>query len=292
MISLLSGYAWYEIVGPFSLVAALLASYWYIKTFIKSPHYKAARVEKGYFLTAVLLFYLVEGGPIGLIADHYLLSILTLQLSVIAFVVVPLIILSLPKQYIKALFWNHKRSQIAKLLFSHPWPLAVVFNGLVTLFFVPSVFNNIHGNLFLQFLAEMLIYTFAFFIWWIIIQPSSDTPGHSYLMRIGYVFFTALFLMPIGIYLLVLTGAEYPAYATVAGEHFPALGAVSDQQLAGGIIKAVQLTSFSFALYYLFRNWGIQEDEREGMVDEDTRVVQGIAIKVNNRNKNRRGRKR
>lgn len=292
MGSLFTNHAWYELVGPVSLIVAVMLCYWYTNTIIKSSHYNATSTQKTYFFTAVSLFYLVEGTPFAVIADHYLFSALSLQISVMSFVVMPLFILSLPKQYLSVFFWHHKRSKIAKQLFAHPWPLAIAFNGLVTIFFIPSFFNIIHDIMFLQFFCEVLLITLAFLTWWIIIQPSKEISDHSYFMRAAYVFFTALFLMPIGIFLLVVQDPHYTSYTLVSGELIPVLTAVYDQQLAGGLLKFLQLTSYSIALYYVLKMWGLREEENEGKVDEDTRVVQGIVIKLNDRNRHNKGKKR
>ncbi|MFD1361821.1 cytochrome c oxidase assembly protein [Lentibacillus salinarum] len=292
MSSLLANHAWYELVGPLTLVAALLLCYWYINTIIKSPHYNATNTQKRYFFTAVSLFYLVEGSPFAVIADDYLVSALILQLSIMAFVAVPLFILSLPTQFLTVFFWRHRRSKIAGFLFKYPWPMAIAFNGLISVFFIPSVFNVIHGSMLLQFFYEVLLVTFAFLTWWVVIQPSEEVADHSYFMRLIYVFFMALFLMPIGIFLLVVQEPMYTAYAAASGELLPALTAVYDQQAAGGVLKFVQLLSYAFALFYLLKMWGLREEENEGKVDDDTRVVQGIVIQMNERNRRKKGRKR
>lgn len=291
MGSLFTDHAWYELIGPVSLVAAVLLCYWYINSIIKSSHYNVTSAQKAYFFTAVILFYLVEGTPYAVIADHYLFSALSLQISVMCFIVMPLFILSLPKQYLAVFFWHHKRLKIAKLIFAHPWPLAVAFNGLVTIFFIPSFFNIIHEIMFLQFFCETFLIALAFLTWWIIIEPTSEISDHSYFMRCAYVFFTALFLMPIGIFLLVVQDPHYTSYTAASGELISVLTAVYDQQLAGGLLKFFQLTSYSIALFHLLKMWGLREEENEGKVDEDTRVVQGIVIKLNDRNRRNKGKK-
>lgn len=93
-----------------------------------------------------------------------------------------------------------------------------------------------------------------------------------------------MLLMPIGIFLLVIQKAHYPVYETVAGELFPGLTAVYDQQLAGGFLKIIQLTSYTIALLKIVMAWGRKEEEKEGEVgDKNIRVVQGIPIRLNNK---------
>ncbi|WP_218144044.1 cytochrome c oxidase assembly protein [Lentibacillus persicus] len=289
---LLSNYAWYELLGPLTLAAAVMLSFWYVRTIIKSPHYHTTKTQTSYFFTAVALFYLAQGSPFDIIAEDYLVSALILQLSIMAFIVVPFFILSLPKAYLNIFFWRHKRARVAAFMFKHPWPLAIIFNGLITVYLIPSVFNVVSGNVLLQFIYEVAIVLFAFLTWWVIIQPSDEVAEHSYFMRVAYVFFTTLFLMPIGIFLLVLQDPVYTTYTGVAGELIPALTAVYDQQAAGGLLKFVQITCYSIALFHLLKKWGLQEEENEGKVDEDTRVVQGVVIKLNDRNRRKSRKKR
>ncbi|GAA0439996.1 hypothetical protein GCM10008983_16180 [Lentibacillus halophilus] len=225
------------------------------------------------------------------IADDYLLSALVLQVSVMAFVVVPLFILSLPAQYLSVFFWRHKRTKFAKKLFAYPWILALIFNGLVTMFLIPSFFDAIHASSLLQFLYEVVLVTFAFLTWWIIIQPYDEVADNSYFKRLAYVFFTALFLMPIGIFLLAVQQTLYTSYMDVSGDLIPVLNVVYDQQLAGALLKILQLSSYSIALFYLLKMWGISDSEQEEQ-DDDKRVVQGIVIQLNERNRKNKGRKR
>lgn len=111
-------------------------------------------------------------------------------------------------------------------------------------------------------------------------MPLPEISKFSYFTRVAYIFLNSVLLMPIGIFLLIgITEAHYPLYAEAAGQLLPSLTAVYDQQLAGGILKAIQLTSYGIALFYLIGNWSRKEDEMEGQIDdENIRVVQGVVI--------------
>ncbi|WP_138417152.1 cytochrome c oxidase assembly protein [Aquibacillus sediminis] len=292
MSYLLANHAWYELVGPFTLMISMLLCYWYVKTMIHSPHYNPTTNQKIYFFTAISLFFLVKGTPFAVVADYYLVSALILQLSIIIFIAVPLFILSLPKQYVQVFFWRHKKAAIAKVLFAHPWPLALLFNALITIFTLPPAFNAITGSVLLQFFYEVLLVMFALLTWWMIIQPSEEIADHSYFLRGAYVFIMVLFLMPVAIFLIVAQQPMYTPYMTVSGELIPALNALNDQQLAGGFLKLMQLTSYSIAIYYLLKLWGTKEEENEGKVDGNTRVVQGVVIQLDKHNHRDKGKKR
>ena len=119
MLSLLANYAWFELVSPVTLVVVGLLIFWYNRTMVKSPQFHATSTQKTYFTLAISLFFLVKGTPFAVIADHYLASALLLQLSIMAFAVVPLFILSLPREYLKVFLWHHRRAKVAKFIFAH-----------------------------------------------------------------------------------------------------------------------------------------------------------------------------
>ncbi|HLR08619.1 MAG TPA: cytochrome c oxidase assembly protein [Bacillota bacterium] len=281
--SVFSDYAWYELFGPVWFVAMALLSYLYVRKIVLSHRYQTTHHHIGYFFSAVILLCIVKGSPFAVIADNYLFNAHVLQLSIMFFVIAPLFILSLPEDLWNQYFWNHRLKMTMKIL-GHPWLTAISFNGLVTIYFIPRVFNTLQENVFLLAISQVILMVNAFLLWWVIISPVPKVSNFSYLTRIGYIFFTAMLLMPIGIFLLVIQKAHYPVYETVAGELFPGLTAVYDQQLAGGFLKIIQLTSYTIALLKIVMAWGRKEEEKEGEVgDKNIRVVQGIPIRLNNK---------
>jgi len=281
--SVFSGYAWYELFGPVWFVGLALLSYLYMKKIVLSHRYQTTQYHVRYFFSAVIMLYILKGTPFAVIADDYVFSAHVLQLSAMFFVIAPLLILSLPKDLLNQYFWNHRLKMTMKVL-GHPWLTALSFNGLVTVYFIPRVFNLLQEYTLLLSAAQVILMVNAFLLWWVIISPVPKVSNLSYLTRVGYIFFTAALLMPIGIFLLVIQQAHYPVYETVAGEFFPGLTAVYDQQLAGGILKVIQLASYIFALLKIVIAWGKKEEEKEGEVgDKNIRVVQGIPIRLNNK---------
>lgn len=233
-------------------------------------------------MSAIVFLYIVKGSPIATMAKHYLFSAHVLQLSVIFFIVIPLFILSLPTSFLRRYFWHHRTRFLIGIL-GRPWLNAILFNGLLTVYFIPSVFNVIQENIFLMLISQTVLIILACLMWWVIISPIPEVSNIPYLTRIAYIFFASLILMPIGVFFLIIQKAHYPIYEAVAGDLIPILTAIYDQQLAGGILKVVQLTSYIIALLHIVLTWGREEEEREGEVDdENIRVVQGVVIHLRN----------
>lgn len=276
--SVFAQYSWFELWGPLYILFVGILVYLYYRKFIRSPIYPPTKSQIKYFISALILFYIVKGTPIAIVADHYLLGAHVLQLAVIFFIVTPLIVLSLPVEYLRQLFWNHRLKFLLKWL-SHPWVTAIFFNGLLTAYLVPAVFNFLKEHPFLFYLAQFILLFHAFLMWWTIITPLPEINKLENLIKVAYIFFASILLMPIGFFLLVIQNEFYPFYIAVAGELFPVLTPIYDQQLAGGILKIIQLTSYAYALLFITLSWGRSEFEKEGQVEEENiQVVQGIAI--------------
>src|SRR5699024_2896558 len=142
-----------------------------------------------------------------------------------------------------------------------------------------TVFNLIHGNILLTLLAQLILFVNAFFMWWVIIYPLPELRGLNYLLRALYIFLASTILMPTGFFYIVVEQAHFPAYIALQGELMPMLTAIYDQQLAGGLLKFIQIFSYAIALLIIFFKWGKQEEEMEGKVDEkNIRYARGVVI--------------
>lgn len=276
--SLFSELTWYELWGPIYFIISLALVYWYFKSVVRFYRGQMNRQQINYFITSVILLYVAMGSPLAAMGKHYLFSAYMLQLSILFFVAVPLFILSLPRQYIRSFFWNHRTKFLIQLL-GKPWLTAVTFNGLLTIFFVPFVFNFFKSYPILMGIAQLILLINSFLIWWVIISPLPEISRFSYLTRAAYIFFASLLLLPIGFFHLIVQAENYPFYAAVQGELIPTLTAVYDQQAAGGTLKIFQLSSYTLALLLIVSRWVKQSDEIEGqVVEKNIRYVRGVVI--------------
>lgn len=281
--SIFTHYPWYQLFNPFWIIVVVGISYLYLRTFIRSHHYVIHKNQTYYFFSSMGLLFLVQGTPIAVIAHDYLFSAHVLQLALIFFVIIPLLILSLPREYIRNYFWNYKMKFIISIL-GHPWLTAIAFNGLLSAYLLPPVFNTVKENVFLFIGAQILLVINAVFMWWVIISPVPKISNITYLTRIAYIFFTSILLLPIGIFFLVVQEAHYPFYEMVAGDFLPVITAVYDQQLAGGLLKIIQLASYAYALLFIVMSWGKKEEDKEGIVDdENIRVARGVVVHLHHK---------
>lgn len=249
-----------------------------MKKIIQSPLYKVTRNQQFYFFTAMTLLFLLKGTPFDVAAKHYLFSAHITQLSLTYFIIIPLIILSIPTDLLRQLVWGHRTKFMVKML-AHPWVSLVTFNGLLTIYLIPAVYNIAKANLFVDVVFQTCLLITAIFMWWVIIQPLPEMAVFNHLLRAAYIFFASLFLMPIGFFFIIVQKAHFPLYLLVEGVLFSPLTMIYDQQLAGGILKLTQMFTYAFALLFIMLQWGKREEAKEGTVeDANIRYVRGVVI--------------
>jgi len=282
---LLSSHGWYALFKIHWLIISAIVALLYIKYIIRSPLYSVTKAQQTYFFIAVGFFLLLKVTPIDIIGADYLFSVHTLQLSLLFFLVVPFLLLSLPKNFLRQSLWHHQAKFILKIL-AHPWISLITFNGLISIYYIPTVFNVVHNNILLSGLAQLILFINAFFMWWVIINPIPEIKGLNYLMRALYIFLASTILMPTGFFYIVIQKAHFPMYLATEGEIIPALTLIYDQQLAGGLLKFIQIISYAMALLFIFYRWGKQEQAMEGKVDEkNIRYARGVVIHLDKEKK-------
>src|SRR5699024_10396837 len=101
----------------------------YIKYIIRSPLYSVTKAQQTYFFIAVGFFLLLKVTPIDIIGADYLFSVHTLQLSLLFFLVVPFLLLSLPKNFLLQSLWYNQPKFLLKIL-PHPGSHSSHLTGL------------------------------------------------------------------------------------------------------------------------------------------------------------------
>lgn len=284
---LVTNFSLYQLFKPHWIVILTVLSYFYVKKVVKSPLYVVSNKQIRYFFIAIISFYIVQGSPLSVVASHYLFSAHTFQLSINYFLVVPLLILSLPIDFYRRYVWNYRAKFIIKV-FAYPWLTLIAFNGLLSIYFIPAVFNFINSNIIIATIAQTILMINAFFMWWVVINPIPELINFHFILRAVYIFLASMLLIPIGFFFLVVQKAHFPLYIAVEGDFIPVLTSIYDQQLAGGLLKVIQIASYVIALLFIFLKWGKQEEAKEGTVDdENIRVVQGVVIHLKKDDKTR-----
>jgi cytochrome c oxidase assembly factor CtaG len=123
----------------------------------------------------------------------------------------------------------------------YAWHLAFAFEAALDS-------DLVHGLQHQSFVAIGLL------VWWPVLEPNRSRLRGE-LWKAGYVLGTRVMTMFVGMAFLILRD---PAYDDYTGAH--GLSALSDQQLAGGLMMAVDLLIMLSALAFFFWRAGVDHD--------------------------------
>jgi putative membrane protein len=226
-----------------------------------------SHIQKTYFLTGLIIFYLALGSPLHLLGDRFLFSAHMLAQSLMYMIVPPLILLGIPQWVWHALLKNHPIKKVFVVL-TNPILTILSFNVLFSIYHLPSVFDYVTSSDILHNLYHGLLLLSAFQMWWTIISPLPDLNSLSELRRIGFLIMNTLLLYPACVLIIF---ADTPMYSTFAGapQILEILPPLHDQQLGGVLMKLIQEFVFIAALVFLFRKW-FQKENAQGDLENQT----------------------
>ncbi|MCY9659423.1 cytochrome c oxidase assembly protein [Paenibacillus chondroitinus] len=264
-------YSFFELWSPVLFFILLVSAIGYLNllAFFKKRLTNIEPVKlrhKIYFIIGLFLFYIANGGPLGVLAHHYLFSAHMVQQSLLLFIVPPLILLGIPKWLVRAVFPWKLNKKIAGIA-SNPILAILTFNGLLTLYHFPVIFDSLMSTQYywLGTLYELILFVTALQIWWFIICPIPELDELSDLKKIAFLIINGLLIYPVCTFIMFADGAIYNTYST-----FPQiigfLDPHTDQQSGGVIMKAIQEIVFVIALSMVFKRWYRKENSGESII--------------------------
>ncbi|MCM3237855.1 cytochrome c oxidase assembly factor CtaG [Heyndrickxia oleronia] len=228
-----------------------------------------------YFIISMILLYLVKGSPVDLLA-HIMFTYHMVQMSILLIIMTPLLMLSIPNWLWEAFLKLPVIKPIFRF-FTKPILAVVLFNVLFSFYHIPFIFDTIKMSETLHGGYTMLLFIFALFMWWPLLNSLPDQTQLSGIKRVGYLFASAILLTPACGILIFAGKPLYETYSngavwlqamtlcvptdTLAGlnlsgpELFSTLPVTEDQQLGAIIMKLVQEVIYGFVLARIFYQW-------------------------------------
>jgi putative membrane protein len=274
--------------SPFLILALVFITVGYFLVTVKwrssfKESVPLTRKEAVYFIMAMLLLYAIKGSPVEVMSTILFSAHMT-QMALLYLVVTPLIILGIPNWIWKAAINLPAVKPVFKFM-TKPLIALLTFNITFSIYHIPLVFDNVRTDVTLHGLATVILFLFALFMWWPLINPADEDIDLSGLKRIGYILGSAVLLTP-ACGLIIF--AENPLYApyydpqefmkalalcvpvdtlqglTLSGpELFTSMSTINDQQLGGVIMKIIQEIVFGVLLFNLFFQWYRKDMERQ-----------------------------
>jgi putative membrane protein len=211
------------------------------------------------FGLGVLALWVHADWPIHDIGEGYLFSVHMVQHTGFTLIAPPLLLLGMPGWMIRWLFVDRPRVHWVARRVLRPLPAAIAYNLLVVLTHWPLVVNTSLENHPVHFGVHVVLFLSAAAMWFPVVNSVPELPTMGYPLRMLYLFLQSVIpTIPASF----LTFGETPMYSYyVHVPHVLGLSAVSDQQLAGALMKVYAGSILWGVIVGVFFRWYASEEE-------------------------------
>lgn len=217
------------------------------------------------FAVGLVIVWAAADWPVGALAAGYLLSLKTAQYLLFTLVAPPLMLLGMPRWLLRRLVGGRAAFRIARILSRPLVPLALV-NTVLIATHLPTVADALAASQLGSFAMDVAWLAAGFVMWWPALGLLPELEPMRYPARIGYLL---LYVFVPTVPASFFTFSDYPIYATYElAPRVGGLSAVTDQQLAGLLMK----TAGGFILFgtmsVMFFRWHAREEAGERLEGE------------------------
>ena len=192
-----------------------------------------SRKQIGTFSLMIFLLLISTDWPLHDIAEEYLYSMHMLQHTILTYIIPPLALLATPEWLFRLLVGQGRTYRVIRFL-TRPVIAAVTYNGVLLITHIPALVNRSAAGGPLHYSLHVLLVASALMLWTPICGPAKEW-RMSYGAMMVYLFCTSLVpSIPAG-WLTFAEGSVYNHYDTPV--RVWGMSVLSDQQLAGGIMK-------------------------------------------------------
>lgn len=279
--------------SPYFLMAILLMTVFYLLLMIKwrnvFPNSKPlAKKELLHFILAMVILYGIKGSPVDLMS-HIMFSYHMVQMAILCLVLPPILIKGIPVWFWKYIIELPVIKPIFSLL-TKPLIAAIAFNGLFSFYHIPAILDKINKSGIFHGLFTVVLFGFALFMWWPLMNHLPEHSNLSGLRKVGYLIADAVLLTP-ACGLIIFSG--HPLYNTYSDpsswlqsmqlcvptntlnglelsgpELFSNLPVIEDQQLGGVLMKIIQEVVYGIVLARIFFDWYRKEQLEADQITE------------------------
>jgi cytochrome c oxidase assembly factor CtaG len=210
------------------------------------------------FLCGVAVLWLSFDWPLGLLGAGYLATAHMLMFMLVTQVAAPLMLLGTPEWMFRRITSRLRITRATRWL-AKPVRAGLVFNAILLGTQVPFVVDAMRPIAATSFLLDMVWLVGGFVLWIPLLAPAPELRTASFPGRIVYLFLAAgaLPLIPGG-FLTFSDIALYRIYE-LAPRVWSGFDAVSDQQVAGAVMKVGSLPIIWPVILALFLQWASRE---------------------------------
>ncbi|QDP40060.1 cytochrome c oxidase assembly factor CtaG [Radiobacillus deserti] len=234
------------------------------------------------FYMGLFLLYVVKGSPVDLVS-HIMFTAHMVQMALYYLLFPILIIRGIPVWVWRKVFQTPILSPLLRL-FTKPLIALLLFNGLFSLYHIPSIFDFTKASPVAHAIITTVILVTAFFMWWPIFTPIKEMKTMSPVLSIGYIFANGVLITPACGLIIFSDESLYATYHSLGGwiqalslcvpttvldgipltgpEMFSPIPVLEDQQLGGILMKITQEVVYGYVLASVFFGWFRKESQK------------------------------
>ncbi len=256
---------WSVHVDAILLTIALGWGYYYAITELRPRVSDAGRVKRSQvalYALGLLALYAGAGTPIHDLGEERLLSVHMVQHLLFTMVAPPLLIAGTPAWLWEALLCNRRAFPVSRVL-TRPLVAFAAFNALTVLTHLPPTVDLALNVGAFHFAVHAALIVSALMMWWPILSPLPQLPRLSYPLQMGYLFVQSILPAVVASFMTFGTSVLYPFYEDAPRTW--GMSALTDQQVAGGVMKLVgSLILWGFMVAAFFKWYAREEAEARG----------------------------
>jgi putative membrane protein len=235
------------------LMVGIIVGYWYLVR--RGP---VSRKQVALFTAGWACLWFGADYPVHDIGEKYLFSVHMFQHMLFSLVAPGLLILGIPPWLQKQLWGRGRRAEVLRVV-ARPGIAGLLYTIWLVFSHWPKAMDLALEHEPVHFLFHVALFSTASLMWFPVLNRDPDLPMLGPVTRMLYVFLQSIMPTVPAAFFTFADGVIYPFYAHAARPF--SMTAVSDQQLAGAIMKVWGGLILWLVIAVMFFRWSAKDEK-------------------------------
>ena len=216
--------------------------------------------QKVLFLLGVAALWVGADWPMHELSEDYLFSMHMVQHTLFSLIAPPLLLMGMPKWLLRSLIGGPRMMRVARAV-TRPAVGLLSFNAVIVVTHWPYLVDLSLTSEPVHFLLHLVLFTSAAIMWWPVVDPLPELSRLSPPGKMLYLFLQSIVPTVPASFLTFSDGVIYRFYETVP--RLWGIDVLTDQRMAGLIMKIGGGLLLWLAIAYLFFKWHAEEERQD-----------------------------
>ncbi|MEX0332184.1 MAG: cytochrome c oxidase assembly protein [Puniceicoccaceae bacterium] len=221
------------------------------------PEAAFPKKETGWFIAAVISFYIAVGSPIDAMGEGFLFSAHMVQHNILMYITAVLTIIAIPGWLVDSLLAKSALLERVFRFLVHPLVAGFTFTFTFCIWHFPGLYEAALHDKVLHMVEHLTMYLSSVMALWPILGKSGKVPNMNWGVQILYIFLLMVVQIPLFGILTFSTEVLYPTYDLAPRISF--LDPMSDQVLGGLLMKVANMLISLFLMGRAFYRWNLEQ---------------------------------